>query len=195
MAGRKLTFSKGSNLFSKDQPSHQVYFLRSGQVRLSANDEAILDHLGPGSFFSEKVFLDGGAGDQTATALEPVEVVAFRKAELVAQMRANPVFGARMLRDLAARLDRYEQTVRDLVTVQADIRLARLLGRLAPAGKSGWVKLPIAFTNPDLARMVGTTRWRVSNLLNRFQRLGWLRRTGGLWLRQEGLRAYLNSRD
>jgi CRP-like cAMP-binding protein len=136
--------------------------------------------------------LPPGSADYTATALSPVEALAFRRSELLAEMKRDPRFALRLLRDLAGRLDRYEQTIRDLVTVQTEVRLARLLFRSAPApARAAWVRLPINFTNLELAKMVGTTRWRVSFLLNRFQRLGWLRREAGIWLRWDGIRKYL----
>jgi CRP-like cAMP-binding protein len=189
--GETVSFSKGSILFDKDQPPRRMYLLKSGQVRLSSDDQAILDHLQPGCFFNEKMLLDGASPEQTAKALTDVEALCFRKTELFAKVRTDPAFAARLLRDLASRIDRYEQTIRDLVTEKADMRLARLLYRHAPAGRSAWVRIPFELSNLDLARMVGTTRWRISHLLSRFQRLGWLRRNGGLWLRRDGVRDYL----
>src|SRR5438477_452503 len=56
---------------------------------------------------------------------------------------------------------------------------------------AGQVRLSFRFTNVELAKMVGTTRWRVSHLLNRFQRLGWLRRDRELWVQREGIQEYL----
>ncbi len=193
MAGQTVTFPKGSILFSTASPSRRIYLLRAGQVRLSSDSQAIFDHLQPGCFFSEKSLLGSPPWNQTATALSAVEAVAFNKSELLAKLRQDPAFAAHLVRDFAARMDRYEQTIRDLVSEKADVRLARLLYRSAPASrKSGWVQLPIPFTNLELARMVGTTRWRISHLLNRFQRLGWLRRDDHLSVRREGLRSYLD---
>ena len=195
-AGRPVSFPKGANLFDHGNIPSPMYLLRSGEVQLSSRNEAIFDHLTAGSFLGEKCLLPAGSGDYTATALSPVEALAFRRSELLAEMKRDPRFALRLLRDLAGRLDHYEQTIRDLVTVQAEVRLARLLFRSAPArARAAWVRLPINFTNLELAKMVGTTRWRISFLLNRFQRLGWLRREAGIWLRRDGIRKYLAEQD
>jgi CRP-like cAMP-binding protein len=100
-----------------------------------------------------------------------------------------------MLASLGMRIARFEEVLLDLVTARTMIRLARLLSRLIPRGaKSEWIRLPVSPTNPELARMIGTTRWRVSHFLTEFQKAGWLRRDNGFWVNPEGLRQFLQSR-
>ena len=138
------------------------------------------------------MFLTTDNGKQAATALSPVEAIAYRKADLLAEWRRDPASALRLVKDLVMRLERYEELICDLVVEKTDIRLARLLLRMAPERPAtGWVRLPIPFSNVELAQMVGTTRWRVSHLLSRFQRLGWLRRERDLWLQREGILEYL----
>jgi DNA-binding IclR family transcriptional regulator len=55
------------------------------------------------------------------------------------------------------------------------------------------VRLPGRLTNPEVAKMIGTTRERVSHFLNAFQQCGWIRRDRGLWIHREGLRQSLGS--
>ena len=195
-AGKPVSFPKGASLFDHEKAPAHIYLLRAGEVRLSSRNEAIFDHLTAGCFLGEKCLLPAGSGEITAIALSQVEALAFRRSELLAEFKRDPDFALRLLRDLAGRLGRYEETIRDLVTAQAEVRLARLLLRSASRRPhAGWVRLPINFTNLELARMVGTTRWRVSFLLNRFQRLGWLRREDGIWIRRDGARTYLAEQD
>ena len=191
--GRSVSFSEGADLYNTEkQHPRQIYLLKAGQVRLAGSNGVIFDHLKRGSFIGEKSLLPAALGNHTATALSHVEALAFRKSELVAAWRQDPDFALRLVKDLTMRLDRYEELICDLVTEQAEVRLARLLLRTAPnRSGSGWVRLPFRFTNVELAKMVGTTRWRISHLLNRFQRLGWLRREEQLWLRIDGVLEYL----
>ena len=191
--GQIVSFAKGATLFDQTANPRRIYLLRSGGVRLSSRDEAIFDYLSPGCFLGEKSLLGQKRDGQTAAALSHVEAVAFRRGELLAEIKRDPHFAMSLLKDLARRLDRYEDTIRDLVTVQAEVRLARLLYRYAPARqRAGWVRLPITFTNLELAKMVGTTRWRISHLLNRFQKSGCVRRIEGLWVQRDALRAFLS---
>jgi CRP-like cAMP-binding protein len=117
-------------------------------------------------------------------------VVLFSKKDFFRRVRQVPGFTSVVLQNLLRRLNRYEQSIARFVTVPAEARLASLLFELAPA-KTGWVQLPFALTNPELAKMIGSTRWRVSYFLNRFQSLGWLRRSHGLWVERRKLKAFL----
>jgi CRP/FNR family cyclic AMP-dependent transcriptional regulator len=193
--GQAVSFLEGANLLENNDGPRQMYLLNSGQVRLTGRKGVIFDHLKRGSFIGEKSLLPAALSENVAMALSPVEAIALRKSDLMAARRQDHALTLRLVKDLAMRLDRYEELISDLVAEQAESRLARLLLRTAPARPAkGWVRLPFRFTNVELAKMVGTTRWRISHLLNRFQRLGWLRRDRHLWLRREGVLEYLGAR-
>ena len=166
--------------------------MRAGGVRLSADNAAIYDLLGPGSVFGEKSLLRSPRQRETAKALTSVDVAPFGRSELLASVEQDPGFALKLLKALALRMEGYQETIRDFVTARAESRLARLLSRLAPSHPAlGWVRLRYSPTNPELARMIGTTRWRVSHFMSKFQRLGWLRRNKGIWVLREGLGEYL----
>jgi CRP/FNR family transcriptional regulator, cyclic AMP receptor protein len=187
--GHTLTFPKGANVFASPSARRGICWLRSGQVRLIVN-EAIIDHLGPGSFFGGSAASATPRAQAAALSLAPVSVIVFRNKEFLRRVHQVPGFATAVLRNLVRRLSRCEQSIARLVTEPAEARLASVLFELAPV-KAGWVRLPLALTNPDLAKMIGSSRWRVSYFLNRFQRLGWLRRSHGLWVERRKLRAFL----
>ena len=193
--GVSVHFPAGTKVFDSEHPSRGIYLLNSGRVRLSSGPKAIVDELTPGSFFGEKCFLTPRRSDAAATTLSPVVATVYRRSELLQRLQRDPLFARRLQKNLALRMDRCEQAIRDFVTEPAERRLARLLSRFTPARPaSGWVRLPLRATNVELAQMVGTTRSRVSHFLNHFQRLGWLsRRAEGLWVHREGLNQFLAS--
>ncbi len=191
--GREVTFPKGTNVLAYRPARRGICWLRSGHVRLIVND-AIIDHLAPGSFFAGNAIADKPRPPATALSLAPVSVVVFSKRDFFRRVRKVPGFTSAALQNLFRRLSRYEQSIARFVTAPAEARLASLLFELAPA-KAGWVQLPFALTNPDLAKMIGSTRWRVSYFLNRFQRLGWLRRSHGLWVEKRKLKAFLEKEN
>jgi CRP/FNR family cyclic AMP-dependent transcriptional regulator len=192
--GKLLHFEAGDVLYSPTQPCRRLYLLRSGEVQLSGDREAILDHLRAGQIFGEKCLLGPDPGKQAARAVTPVEVATLRKSEVFSALRQDHRFAEQLLKNLAIRMDRYEHTIRDFVAEAAEYRLACLLLRLAPARPaSGWVRFRYSPTNAELARMIGTTRWRVSHFMSRFQKLGWLRRDRGLWVHRQGLREYVQT--
>jgi CRP-like cAMP-binding protein len=191
---RCVTFPAGANLSDRRHHSRQIYWLLSGWLQLSSGHNAIFGQLTRGDLFGEKLLLRSPRVYQVAKALSPIEVMIFRKAQFLERLRRDGRFAQQVLKSLALRLERYEETIRDLVTEPTERRLALALARLAPARPAtGWVRLPWNPTNPELAKMVGTTRWSISHFLNHFHRLGWVRRQDGLWLHLEGLQAFLQS--
>jgi CRP-like cAMP-binding protein len=181
-------------LFDLDRAPRRVYLLRSGQVQLARGREAIVDYLTPGSFFGEQCLLGPRHAGQIATSLSPVQVFGFRRSELLDLLQKDRGFALRLLKNLALRLSRYEQTIRDSVAERAERRLARLLVRLMPARPgSGWVRLQFSPSNSELAKTIGTTRWRIAHFMRKFQQLGWLDRRPGLWVHTAGIREFLQS--
>jgi len=190
----RVTFPAGANLFDRRHHCRKIHWLLSGWVQLSSGHNAIFSHLTRGDLFGEKLLLRSPRVDQVAKALSPTEVIVFRKAQFLERLGRDGRFAQQVLKNLALRLERYEESIRDLVTEPTERRLALALARLAPTRPAtGWVRLPWNPTNPELAKIVGTTRWQISHFINRFHRLGWVRRQDGLWLQREGLQAFLQS--
>jgi CRP/FNR family transcriptional regulator, cyclic AMP receptor protein len=184
----------GITFFETGRGSRHMYLLLSGRIHLTSSRGAIVDYLAPGNFFGEKCLLDPRYQNQIATSRSPVEVYVFRKSELLDLIQRDRRFALQLLRNLAVRLDRYEQALADFVAEKTERRLARLLSRLAPARPAaGWVKLQFSPRNSELARTIGTTRWQISHYMGHFQRLGWLRRRPDLWIHRESLREFLES--
>ncbi len=191
---KSVDFPAGIALFDSGHPPRYIYLLRSGRIFLVNSRGAIVDYLAPGNFFGEKCVLGSRYHDQIATSRSPVQVQALRKSELLDLIQHDRRFALRLLKSLALRLDRCEQSLADFVLERIERRLARLLARLAPAKpRSGWVRLQFSPSNSELARTIGTTRWQVSHYMRRFQRLGWLQRRPNLWVSREGLNEFLES--
>jgi CRP/FNR family transcriptional regulator, cyclic AMP receptor protein len=190
--GGSLEFPAGAILFDSHRACRRVYLLRSGQVQLKGERGAIVDYLSSGDFFGEKSLLNSNSGGLEAKSLSPIEVFAFRKSEVLKRVQEDRRFAARLLKSLARRLDRYEQTIQDSVVEHAERRLALLLCRFLPARPaSGWVRLRFSPSNSELARTIGSTRWRVAHFMRRFQGLGWLERRPDLWVLRERLGGFL----
>jgi CRP-like cAMP-binding protein len=191
----RLHFPPGTILFDDEHSSQLLYFLRAGRVQLLSNRSAIVQYLAPGDVLGEESFLRGPIGNQAAKAVTPVTVDIYSKHEVLDSVQQDRRFAGKLLHGLAARIRSYEQTLTDFITVDAETRLARLLQRLLPLRPAaGWVRLPVSPSNLELAQSIGTTRWRVSHFLGKFQQLGWLRREQGFLVDAENLRRYLGKR-
>jgi len=187
-------FPAKAKLFDVDRAPRHVYLLRSGRIQLARGREAIVDYLTSGSFFGEQCLLGPRHAGQIAKSLSKVRVLAFRKSELLDLLQTDRRFALRFLRNLALRLNRYERTIRDFVAERAERRLAQLLFRfMPPRAASGWVRLQFSPSNSELARTIGTTRWRIAHFMGKFHQLGWLDRRPDLWIRTEGITEFLQS--
>jgi CRP-like cAMP-binding protein len=160
--------------------------------RCAGERGAIVDYLSNGDYFGEKSLLGPSCGNLIARSVSPVNASAFGRSELLDCVQQDRRFAARLLNNLARRLDRYEETIQDYAVERAERRLALLLWRFLPARiASGWVRLRFSPSNSELARMMGSTRWRIAHFMGRFQRLGWLERRPELWVLREGLQEFL----
>jgi CRP/FNR family transcriptional regulator, cyclic AMP receptor protein len=183
-----------AKLFDIDRAPRQVYLLRSGTVQLARGHESIVDYLSPGDFFGEQCLLGPSQSSQIAVSLSPVHVDVFKTSKLLDLVQKDRRFAMRLLKNLTHRLNRYEEMIRDSVADPAERRLARLLFRFVPAhASSDWVQLLFSPNNSELAKTIGTTRWRVAHFMHHFQQLGWLGRRPELWVRPEGIREFLQS--
>jgi CRP-like cAMP-binding protein len=183
----------GAKLCNRDHHRlNRVYLLKRGRVRLARGDEAIVEHLTPGNFFGEDSLLRIPHRREVAKSLSPVDVVAFRSAQLLDRVQQDRRFALRLLRSLALRLGQRGDVIRDFVAEPAERRLVWLLFRLAPSRPvAGWVQLHFSPSNSELARTIGTTRSRISHFMQHLRQMGCVERRPELWVRREELREFL----
>jgi len=96
---------------------------------------------------------------------------------------------------LLTRTSRIEEDLIDQLFNSSERRLARLLLILAHFGKEG-VPHPIAIemNQGTLARMIGTTRSRVSLFMNKFRKLGLINYNSKTHVRNSSLNAVLHDK-
>jgi CRP-like cAMP-binding protein len=94
-------------------------------------------------------------------------------------MHREAGFSQMFMSYLLTRNSRIEEDLIDQLFNSSEKRLARLLLLLANFGKEGRPE-PIVgkFSQETLAEMIGTTRSRVSNFMNKFRDLGFIRYSG-----------------
>jgi CRP/FNR family cyclic AMP-dependent transcriptional regulator len=97
---------------------------------------------------------------------------------------------------LLTRNSRIEEDLVDQLFNSSEKRLARLLLLLAKFGKEGKPE-PIVgrLSQETLAEMIGTTRSRVSNFMNKFRDLGFIDYNGGIIEVHSGLLSVLLTDD
>jgi CRP/FNR family transcriptional regulator, cyclic AMP receptor protein len=195
--GRTRRFQAGAALFHEREPGEAVLVLTTGRVKLSCvtegGREALLGIREPGDLIGEMSAIDGGSRSATATALEPVEVIAVGREAFVAFLDRTPRVGLVLARMLAKRLrdadrKRIEYLAGDTVG-RVCSRLVELAHRFGETEGDG-VHIELAITQEDLAGWTGSSREAVIRALRTLRELGWIetRRRGVTVLEVEQLR-------
>ena len=175
-------YPRGATIFSKGDAADSLYIIKEGKVRmLSLSDEGaetIVHILKEGEIFGE-LLLSEEKRALTAAAGTDVLVAVLPKAGLVELLPSIPALSRNLIRLLSRRLMNVERHFVEFGHTWSYHRLARTLlrlcaehGRKTPAG----ILIPLRLTHEDLANMIGTTRETVTTQLNRFRRMGLVRR-------------------
>jgi CRP/FNR family transcriptional regulator, cyclic AMP receptor protein len=172
-------------IFSQGTHADTVYYLQRGRVKLSVvskqGKEAIVAILPAGSFFGEGCLAGHTVQVATATALVGSSVLAFKKKQVILSIRKNPDFAEFFTAYVLRRKARIEEDLVDQLFNSTEKRLARVLLLFANWGKAERPEDVVPKVSQDtLARMIGTTRPRVSFFMNKFRRLGLIDYNNGL---------------
>ena len=104
------TFEAGEKIFVQDDEGSHMYVVRSGRVNIVASG-TILENVGPNGTFGEMALIDGSPRSATAVALEPTEVVVIDERTFLNLVEKNPKIALQLMRGLAQRLRRMNQSL------------------------------------------------------------------------------------
>ena len=179
------TYRRNAVVFSQADPADAVFYVQKGKIKITVaskqGKEAVVALLGPGEFFGEGCLIGQPLRLATARALTESQIMRVGKAEMIRVLHEEPAFGELFTAYLLARNSRVEEDLVDQLFNSSEKRLARTLLLLANFGKEGG---PQPITTPisqeTLARIIGTTRPRVSHFMNKFRKLGFIDYNGHL---------------
>jgi CRP/FNR family transcriptional regulator, cyclic AMP receptor protein len=172
----------GHVFFAQGQHGDRLYVIAEGKVKIGRGSpgaqESIFTMRGPAESFGELSVFDPGPRTSTATAIGDVTVVPVDGGVLRSWVREHPEVADRLLRVLARRLRRTEDTVSDLVLNDVPGRLAKQLLDLAQrfgVQEGGAIRVSHGLTQEELAHLVGSSRETVNKALADFSQRGWIR--------------------
>lgn len=177
-------YARGKIIAQPDDPSETIYLIKEGRVKLcrysATGREQILALLEPGDIFGERSLV-GASAAMHCEAFEDTLICVLHREDFEDLMRMKPDLALRVMKVLAERLRRVEETVEDLAFRDVPGRLAAVLVRLAETygePHDGGRRLALRLTHQDLASMIGATRETVTTVLNRFRDEGLLTTEG-----------------
>jgi CRP/FNR family cyclic AMP-dependent transcriptional regulator len=184
--GRTISeYRKNQIVFSQGDLADSVFYIHDGKVKVTViseqGKEAVVAVLGSDEFCGEGCLTGQLRRVATATAMTECKIMRLEKAAMIQVLHDEPAFSEMFVSHLLARTLRVEADLVDQLFNSSEKRLARALLLLANFGKEGKPETIIAKVSQEtLAEMIGTTRSRVSQFMNKFRKLGFID-YNGLW--------------
>ena len=178
-SGRVADFASGQTVYAQGDLADHLYCLVSGTVRISVyserGKEGVIALLGPGSFFGEGCLNHRPLRTTTVTATSACKIACIQAESVARALREDPAFSRVFVNFLIARNEKLKDDLIDQLFNSSEKRLARILLTLA----NSWTgpesnRLPISVNQEVLANMVGTTRPRINQFMNKFRKLGYV---------------------
>jgi CRP/FNR family transcriptional regulator, cyclic AMP receptor protein len=158
-------------LFREGDPGSEMYVIQSGEVEISrhiGDHKQTLAVLPPGEFFGEMAILNDRPRSATATVRKASRLLVIDGQTFEAMIRGKTEIAVRMIKTIAARLERANQQVELLLLKDANHRVVQCLRQLSSAqatDASGTVFLPVSHV--DIARRVALNSDEVLDILQR----------------------------
>ncbi len=176
--GRTLVkYQTGQTIFSQGDVADAVFYIQKGTVKLTVlseqGKEAVLAILGADEFFGEGCLDGQQRRAKTAAALSDCEIMRIDKELAARVLLSEPAFSGMFISHILARKIWIESDLVDQLFNSSEKRLARALLLLANYGTEDRPE-PISanVSQETLAKLIGTTRSRVSFFMNKFRKMG-----------------------
>jgi len=174
-AAQPVSAPAGTQLFAPGSPCRQFLLLLEGVVRVQAlsrnGREIVLYRIYPGDscVVTASCLLGSTAYPATGIAEAPIQGVMLPTPVFERLLAESPAFRSFVFSAYAARLTDLVARIEEVALERIDIRLARLLLRLAPPMTN-----TVERTHQDLAADLGSAREVVSRHLKTFEQSGWV---------------------
>jgi len=132
MKQSSLIFEKGLTIFREGDESREMYFITTGKVEISQKisitrdekeNKIVLATLGPGDFFGEMSTFREKARTATATAIVDSECLVMSQTTINNIIQQRPDVGIRIIKVLCDRLDKGNENVERLITMNGVERI------------------------------------------------------------------------
>jgi CRP/FNR family transcriptional regulator, cyclic AMP receptor protein len=175
------SYRRGQLIFTQGDLGDSLFVVVEGLIKVfvtsDEGDEMVLVTLRPPETFGEIALVEGGRRSASAETLEPTTALALTRSTLLEVAAEHPALTESLLRAVGAVVRRLTEQASDLVFLDLNGRVAKLLLALAQdrGGSQGdEITLDLHVTQTDLAAMVGGSRQSVNQILRSFERRGYV---------------------
>ncbi|MDQ6599421.1 Crp/Fnr family transcriptional regulator [Bacillus salipaludis] len=171
-------WKKHSHVFLQGDPLENVYFIKSGKVKIYKSDisgkEQLVNIMKKGEMFPHVGFFRKGDYPAYAEILEPSTLIAIPILKFESVLIENPELCIKVFRVLGEKIVDLQNRLEEQILNNTYEQIIKLLIRLAQKyGKKledSSILLKAEFTNKDLANMIGTTRETISRTLTKMKK-------------------------
>ncbi|WML41713.1 Crp/Fnr family transcriptional regulator [Neobacillus sp. OS1-2] len=177
---KTFTFKKGKQMIAEDEAANGVYFVVSGAVKLTKQDEngneIIVCIKQKGDIFAEACLFTRKTEfyPATATMLEDGEILFLDKHELEQDLYNYPELAMQLISYMSDTLREMTSQLRDVALLDVYAKTVKTLERLGNkfnTGQNRW-EIEIPLTVQEFATVVGTTRESVSRVFSKLKKDG-----------------------
>lgn len=177
---QRFSLQKGNQVISEDEVARGVYFVQSGTVKLTKQDEngneIIVCIKQKGDIFAEACLFSKTSElyPATATMLQDGELLFLDKMELERGLCENPELSLQMIRYMSDSLREMTSTLRDVALLDVYAKTVKTLERLGTKFNTSQTRwgIEIPLTVQEFATVVGTSRESVSRVFSKLKKEG-----------------------
>lgn len=164
---REKTYPKGSVILFEDDPGDALYTVVTGQVKVvrigEDGREVILSILRGGDFFGEMSLIDDQPRSAHVIAMQDANLLVLRREDFQDCLAEMPSIALGLLKALSRRLRRADDKIGELVLLDVNGRVSRVLLELAD--ENDGVTVSRTVTHHTIAQMIGSSRETVSRTI------------------------------
>jgi CRP/FNR family transcriptional regulator, cyclic AMP receptor protein len=173
-------YARGATIFSKGDPGTSLFAICFGTVRISLpspdrRDAIFRGLVGAGEIFGEIALLDGRPRTADATAMTDCGLMVIDRREFLPLILSQPDIALKLMKVLCARLRTNSEQVEDMLFLDLEGRLAKLLLHLTTQVASVGSHQRLELTQNEIARMIGMSRESTNRQLQAWKELNWIR--------------------
>lgn len=155
-------FGRDEAIFHEGEIGDTLHVIEKGRVLVEVStitgDVAALSVRGPGEVIGELAIVSDGRRTAKVTALEPTETLTLTATTLDQMRAADPGIDRYLLELLAAKLSEATAQLMEVLFIPVELRVLRVLLRLADAFDTGTEPVVVRIRQEDIAAMAGTRR-------------------------------------
>ena len=170
-------YATGDQIICKGDPGSRMMVVLRGRVVIRApssdGKEVILNLIDEGEILGEIALLDGKERTADATAMTDCELLVVARRSFLPLLE-RPAVARELLKVLCERLRRTSEQLEDVLFLDVQARMAKILLRFAEAGGAAQpgMRVVLGMSQRELGNLVGASREKVNRRLRAWRRAG-----------------------